>query len=114
MRCLEGEVLGGDLLVARCVHGALHAFDHAQEQRKKVANLIKIRRQILVKLTTLYPYGRRTVGSWVRESEIPVEQQPPQGALVCDHAGLVINEFSGGEPHRRPVRARRPARVRPN
>jgi len=23
-----------------------------------------------------------------------VEQQPPQGVLVCDHAGLVINKFS--------------------
>ena len=26
--------------------------------------------------------------------EILVEQQPPQGVLVCDHAGLVINKFS--------------------
>jgi len=25
---------------------------------------------------------------------ILVEQQPPQGFFVCDHAGLVINEFS--------------------
>jgi len=30
----------------------------------------------------------------VRETEILVEQQPPQGVFVCDHAGLVINEFS--------------------
>ena len=30
----------------------------------------------------------------VRETEILVEQQPPQGVLVCDHAGLVINTFS--------------------
>ena len=30
----------------------------------------------------------------VRETEILVEQQPPQGVLVCDHAGLVINKFS--------------------
>ena len=30
----------------------------------------------------------------VRETEILVEQQPPQGVIVCDHAGLVINEFS--------------------
>ena len=29
----------------------------------------------------------------VRETEILVEQQPPQGVLVCDHAGLVINKF---------------------
>jgi len=30
----------------------------------------------------------------VRETEILVEQQPPHGAFVCDHAGLVINKFS--------------------
>jgi len=30
----------------------------------------------------------------VRETEILVEQQPPQGVLVCDHAGLVISKFS--------------------
>jgi len=30
----------------------------------------------------------------VKETEILVEQQPPQGVLVCDHAGLVINKFS--------------------
>ena len=30
----------------------------------------------------------------MRETEILVEQQPPQGVLVCDHAGLVINKFS--------------------
>ena len=30
----------------------------------------------------------------VRESEILVEQQPPQGVFVCDHAGRVINEIS--------------------
>ena len=29
-----------------------------------------------------------------RESEILEEEQPPQGVLVCDHAGLVINKFS--------------------
>ena len=28
----------------------------------------------------------------VRETEILVEQQPPQGLFVCDHAGLVINK----------------------
>jgi len=28
----------------------------------------------------------------VRETEILVEQQPPQGVFVCDHAGLVINK----------------------
>ena len=33
----------------------------------------------------------------VRETEILVEQQPPQGVLVCDYAGLVINEFSKRE-----------------
>ena len=26
----------------------------------------------------------------MRETEILVEQQPPQGVLVCDHAGFVI------------------------
>ena len=30
----------------------------------------------------------------VRETELLVEQQPPQGVFVCDHAGLVINKFS--------------------
>jgi hypothetical protein len=30
----------------------------------------------------------------VRETEILVEQQPPKGVFICDHAGLVINEFS--------------------
>ena len=30
----------------------------------------------------------------VRETEILVEQQPPQGDSVCDHAGRVVNEFS--------------------
>jgi len=29
-----------------------------------------------------------------RETKILVEQQPPQGVFVCDHASLVINEFS--------------------
>jgi len=33
-------------------------------------------------------------GLCVRETEILVEQQPPQGVFVCDHAGLVINKFS--------------------
>ena len=28
----------------------------------------------------------------VRETEILVEQQTPQGVFVCDHAGLVINK----------------------
>ena len=30
----------------------------------------------------------------MRETGILVEQQPSRGVLVCDHAGLVINEFS--------------------
>ena len=30
----------------------------------------------------------------MRETEIIVEQKNPQGVLVCDHAGLVINKFS--------------------
>ena len=30
----------------------------------------------------------------VRETEILVEQQPQQGLIVCDHAGLVLNKFS--------------------
>jgi len=30
----------------------------------------------------------------VRETGILVQQQSPQGVLVCDHAGLVINKFS--------------------
>ena len=38
----------------------------------------------------------------VRETEILVEQQLPQGIFVCDHAVLVINQFSprgGSEVH---------------
>ena len=30
----------------------------------------------------------------MRETEILVEQQTPQGVLVCDHAGRVINKLS--------------------
>jgi len=30
----------------------------------------------------------------VRETEILVEQQPPHGVFVCDHAGRVINKLS--------------------
>ena len=33
----------------------------------------------------------------VGETEIPVEQQPPRGIFVCDHAGLVINTSSPGQ-----------------
>jgi len=32
--------------------------------------------------------------SFFLEQQLLVEQQPPQGVLVCDHAGLVINKFS--------------------
>ena len=40
-------------------------------------------------------YGNPTCFVWcVRETEILVEQQPPQGVFVCDHAGRVINKFS--------------------
>ena len=35
----------------------------------------------------------------LRETEILVEQQPPQGVFVCDHAGLVINKFSLNQVH---------------
>ena len=35
-----------------------------------------------------------TIQVCVRETEILVEQQPPQKVLVCDHAGLIINKFS--------------------
>ena len=52
-------------------------------------------------------------GVQVRYTEILVEQQPPQGVFVCDHAGLVINKFShavlarggGGAASLRAVRA---------
>ena len=30
----------------------------------------------------------------VKETEILVEEQTPQGVFVCDHAGPVINKFS--------------------
>ena len=39
----------------------------------------------------------------MRETEILVEQQPPQGVFVCDHAGLVINKFSQLAVHGDPV-----------
>jgi hypothetical protein len=29
------------------------------------------------------------------DAEILVAQQPPQGILACDHAGRLINKFSG-------------------
>jgi len=31
---------------------------------------------------------------WLNNAGVLVEQQPPQGVFVCDHAGLVINKFS--------------------
>ena len=36
----------------------------------------------------------KEAGVCVRKTEILVEQHPPQGIFVCDHAGLVINKFS--------------------
>ena len=30
----------------------------------------------------------------MKESEILVGQQPPQGVFICDHAGRVVSEFS--------------------
>ena len=56
---------------------------------------------------------------WGTETEILVEQQPPQGVFVCDHAGLVINKFSplrGGGPlllGQRVYRGTSPIRKRP-
>ena len=47
-------------------------------------------------------WGVRTSVSFLTEravkkrTQILVEQQPPQGVFVCDHAGLVINKFSLG------------------
>ena len=38
------------------------------------------------------PLSKNVLGE--RETDILVEQQPPQGVLVCDHAGLVINTSS--------------------
>ena len=50
----------------------------------------------------------------MRETEILVEEQPPQGILVCCHAGLVINKLSlrmgGGE--QRGGRSLEPVEVR--
>jgi len=44
-------------------------------------------------LTTLLPrFGGNETR--VRETEILVEQQTPQGVLVCDHAGRVIHKIS--------------------
>ena len=41
------------------------------------------------------PHGCTGWNVWcVRETEILVEHQPPQGVFVCNHAGLVINKFS--------------------
>ena len=34
----------------------------------------------------------------VSETLILVEQQPPKGVFICDHAGLVINNFSQTPP----------------
>ena len=41
---------------------------------------------------TLPPFFKNV--ECVRETEILVEQQPPQGVFICDHAGLVINKIS--------------------
>ena len=38
--------------------------------------------------------ARLTVKARPTEPGILVEQQPPQGVFVWDHAGLVINQFS--------------------
>ena len=38
--------------------------------------------------------ARLTVKARPTETEILVEQQPPHGVFVWDHAGLVINQFS--------------------
>jgi len=45
--------------------------------------------KVIVKLESFFQNGQ-----CVRETVILVEQQPPQGLFVCDHAGLVINKFS--------------------
>jgi len=42
----------------------------------------------------LAKYFAFRVRECVRETEILVEQQLPQGVLVCDHAGLAINILS--------------------
>ena len=36
----------------------------------------------------------------MRDAEILLEQQPPQGVFACDHTGLVINKFSDLRPER--------------
>jgi len=38
--------------------------------------------------------NKKAASDEVRETEFLVEHKPPQGVLVCDHAGLVINKFS--------------------
>ena len=50
---------------------------------------------------------RRKTVYCVGETGILVEQQPPQGVLVCDHAGLVINQLFQATPGQRPLAHRR-------
>ena len=57
--------------------------------------------------------GVGTPSLWV-STEILVEQQPPQGVLVCDHAGLVINKSSTGvKPAAKASAAKRAATAKP-
>ena len=54
----------------------------------------KKKEKVEVILVVVKLVGKHTSLKCVKETEIPIEQQPQQGVFVCDHAGLVINEFS--------------------
>ena len=64
--------------------------------------LITLSMHPLITMVTLCDY-------YAGETEILAEQQPPQGVCVCDHAGLVINNFSGAAcaPQKPPKPVRR-------
>jgi len=51
---------------------------------------------VLLSINSLCESRRESRGRTSAENkiEILVEQQPPQGVFVCDHAGLVINNLS--------------------
>ena len=59
-------------------------------QAEKIASTLDINPWVSDSPETLTPKHVQCV----RETEFLLKQQPPQGAFVCDYAGLVINKLS--------------------
>ena len=78
----------------------------AEIRREAAARVREARPRIDMNLGSEQKLPRKTPSDKILEEDWPcvvvkfpvisnlVEQQPPQGVLVCDHAGLVINKFS--------------------